>query len=106
MWILCDNESTVDISKNKDIITNLRKAEQPIKLKGIEGGLTMVDQEGDLLGYGKVNYHPKVMANVNSFLNIMKRFMSVSYDNTVRDVFIITRDDRSSIEFRPSDAGL
>ncbi len=27
MWILCDNESTVDIFNNKDILTNIRLAE-------------------------------------------------------------------------------
>jgi hypothetical protein len=25
MWILCDNESTVDMFKNRDILTNIRK---------------------------------------------------------------------------------
>jgi hypothetical protein len=53
--------------KNKDIITNVRKAEHPIWLKGIGGKLMLVDLEGDLLGYGKVYYHPHVTANVLSF---------------------------------------
>ncbi len=30
MWILCDNESTVDIFHNKNIIANIRKAQHPI----------------------------------------------------------------------------
>jgi hypothetical protein len=106
MWILCDNESTVDIFNNKDILTNIRSAERPIKLKGIEGGFTVVDKEGDLMGYGKVYYHPQVTANVLSFFNIAKRFKSVKYDNMVKDAFMITRDDGSLMEFRPSDAGL
>jgi hypothetical protein len=54
MWILCDNESTIDIFKNKDLITNIRKSENPIKLKGIEGNTIVVDLEGDLLGHGNV----------------------------------------------------
>jgi hypothetical protein len=53
MWILCDSESTVDIFKNKTMLANIRKAEKPIKLKRIEGGVTIVDQEGVLLGYGR-----------------------------------------------------
>ncbi len=106
MWILCDSESTVDIFKNKAILTNIRKAEKPIKLKGIEGGVTVVDQEGDLLGYGKVYYHPRVTANVLSFFNISRRFKSVKYDNEIKDAFRITRDDGSVMEFKPSDSGL
>jgi hypothetical protein len=30
LWILCDNESTIDIFKNKDILVNLRKMNKPI----------------------------------------------------------------------------
>ncbi len=106
MWILCDSESTVDIFKNNTMLTNIRRAEKPIKLKGIEGGVTIVDREGDLLGYGKVYYHPRVTANVLSFFNISRRFKSVKYDNEVKDAFQITRDDGSIMEFKPSDSGL
>ena len=34
LWILCDNESTVNIFKNKEMITNIRKSENPIRLRG------------------------------------------------------------------------
>jgi len=37
MWILCDNESTVDIFKNRQMISNFGKSKNPICLKGIEG---------------------------------------------------------------------
>jgi hypothetical protein len=37
LMILCDNESTVNIFKNKQMITNIRKLENPIRSKGIEG---------------------------------------------------------------------
>ncbi len=50
MWILCDNESTVDIFKNKSILTYIRKSNKPICLKGIEGNTIEVDEEGELLG--------------------------------------------------------
>jgi len=51
MWILCDNYSSVDIFKNKDMIINIQKSENPIRLKIIEGNTIVVDQKGDLLGY-------------------------------------------------------
>ncbi len=59
-----------------------------------------------MLGYGKVYYHPHVTANVLSFFNIAKRFKSVKYDNEIKDAFMITRDDGSIMEFKPSDRGL
>jgi hypothetical protein len=58
MWILCDNELTVDVLKNKDILTKIRKTNKPIRLKVIEGNTLEVNQEGELLGYGWVYYHP------------------------------------------------
>jgi hypothetical protein len=35
MWIQCDNESTVDVFKNKSILVNIRKTNNPIRLKGV-----------------------------------------------------------------------
>ena len=64
MWILCDNESTVDIFKNRSILNNIRSSNKPIRLKGIDGNTIEVKEEGKLLGYGMVYYHPKVTANI------------------------------------------
>jgi hypothetical protein len=35
MWILCDNELTVDIVKNNEIIKNIKKTNKPIEITGI-----------------------------------------------------------------------
>ncbi len=106
MWVLCDNESTVDIVKNPIMVTNLRKAKHPIELTGIKGGPTKINIEGDLPGYGTVYYHPDVAANILSFCTLTKRFKSVRYDNQVKDAFIVTRDDNTIMEFAPSKEGL
>ena len=37
MWILCDNESTVEIIKNKNMVTNIRHTNKPIKITVIGG---------------------------------------------------------------------
>jgi hypothetical protein len=59
IWILCDNESTVDIAKNKDMLMNIHKTNKPIQLIGIGGCRTVGEQEGDLPGYGTVYlFHP------------------------------------------------
>jgi hypothetical protein len=70
MWILCDNESTVDVFNNKIIMRNIRKNRNPIRVKGIEGNAINVEEIGDLLGYGTVYYHPQVTTNVLSFHNM------------------------------------
>jgi len=106
MWILCDNESTVDIFKNRNILKNIKTSNKPIRLKGIDGNTIEVKEEGELLGYGTVYYHPKVTANIISFFNLARRYKSVVYDSKVKDAFVVTRDDGSMLEFGPSPEGL
>jgi len=106
MWILCDNESTVDIDKNDEIITNIKKTNNPIEITGIGGQPMKVTLEGDLIGYGTVYYNTEVAANILSFYKMTKRFKNVSYDNTKKDTFIVKRDDGSDMEFFPSKDGL
>lgn len=89
MWILCDNKSTVDIFKNKQMITNIRKTKNLIWLKGIEGNTIQVDKEGDLLGYGTVYYNEKCFI----FFQYGKKFKSLKNDNNERDAFVVMRDD-------------
>jgi hypothetical protein len=106
MWILCDSESTVDIFKNGKMLTDIGKTRNPIRIKGIDGNIIEVKEEGTLLGYGRVYYHPQVAANMMSFFNMAKRFQSVTYNNRDTDAFRVMRDDRSVMEFVPSKEGL
>jgi hypothetical protein len=106
MWFLCDNESTVDIIKNKAMVTNIRTTNNPVEITGIGGMPVRVYQVGVLLGYGTVYYHPVVTTNIISFNHLVKRFKSVKYDNNVKDAFVITRVDNSTMEFAPSTDGL
>lgn len=106
MWILCDNESMVDVFKNKSTLRNIRKSNRPIRLKGIEGQMIEVVEEGELMDYGQVYYNPKLTANILSFFNLTKRFKSVVYNNMGKDAFMVTRDDGTVIELRPSRKGL
>jgi hypothetical protein len=65
-----------------------------------------VEEEGESMGYGQVYYNPHVTANILSFFNLTKRFKSVIYNNAEKDAFMVTQDDRTVIEFEPSNKGL
>jgi len=106
MWILCDNESTVDIFQNKDMLSNIWRTTTPILLKGIDGNSIDVEEEGQLSGYGTVYYHPSVAADVLSFFNLTKQFKSVTYNNQEQDAFLVRRDEDSILEFAPFKEGL
>ena len=51
------------------------------------------------MGYGTVYHHPSMAANILSFHKLVKRFKSVKYDNGIKDAFVVTRDDDSTMEF-------
>lgn len=89
------------IFKNGSILTDIQRSNKPIRLKGIEGNALEVNEEGKLLGYGWVYYHPNVTANIISFFNITKRLKSVVYVNRKKDAFLVTRDDGTVMEFGP-----
>ncbi len=89
MWILCDNNSTVDIIKNKAMVTNIRGANNPMKMTGIGGTPIRIYQVGDLLGYGNVYYHTDVLANIISFHHLARRFKSIKYDKIVAKALVI-----------------
>jgi hypothetical protein len=63
LWILCDNESTVDIIKNRNMVTNIRSTNNPIEITGIGGQPIRIKHIGDLKGYGTIYHHPDVAAN-------------------------------------------
>jgi hypothetical protein len=106
MWILNDNESTVDVVKNKGMVTNIRTTDKPIEIMGIGGEPVKTTQVGDLMGYGTVYYHPDVSANILSFYKLTKRFKSVIYDNKRKDAFVVESDNGSHMQFIPSREGL
>jgi hypothetical protein len=70
--ILCDNQSTVNIFHNKDLLTNIRKARSIISVNGI-GGSLVVSMEGDFEGIGTVYYHPKAIANILCMHDLMQQ---------------------------------
>jgi hypothetical protein len=64
--ILCDNQATINIFKNKDMLVNVTRASESISVGGV-GGILEVDQIGELPGFGKVYYNPDCIANILCF---------------------------------------
>jgi hypothetical protein len=56
--ILCDNQATINIFRNKDILQNIRTTNDPISV-GSVGGVLEVNLVGDLPGFGEVYYNPE-----------------------------------------------
>ena len=78
-WLLLDNQSTVDIIHNKNILENIHTASTPITISSHAGHRTL-HQQALLPGYGLVWYDPQGPANILSLHNAQHRFR-ITYDS-------------------------
>ena len=66
--VLLDNEASSNISKNAELLTDVRKTERSINVSGIQqGGGVCVDHEGEFGEFGTVYYSGSASANILSF---------------------------------------
>ena len=79
--VLLDNEASLNIFSNKELLTGIRKSERQIKVSGIEaGGGVSVDREGDFGEFGTVFYSEEASANILSFASQVDAGAAVRYD--------------------------
>ena len=64
--VLLDNQSTVDLFFNPDLLSNIHSIRKPVSIGGIGPGALIVTQRGTFQDYGPVYYHPDAQANVLS----------------------------------------
>ena len=87
--VLLDNEASLNIFKNKDLLKGIRKAERSIKVSGIEaGGGVTVDREGEFGEFGTVFYSGDASANILSFASQVDAGASIRYDH-LKDCFTL-----------------
>ena len=69
LWVLLDNQSTVDVFLNIRLLKNIRKSDRSLTIFSTRG-LTTTDLQGDLPGYGTVLFHPGGIANILSLSKV------------------------------------
>ena len=74
--ILCDNQATISIFRNINMLVNITKTEDAISV-GIVGGILDVDQIGELPGYGRVYYSPDCIANILCFHDLARSWLAL-----------------------------
>ena len=86
--ILLDNQATVSIFNNKNLLTNIHHSKNTINIIGIGGGITT-----NLVGYYckmpsiKVYYSPDSTANILSFKDVTTEY-AVEYQR-IKDCFTV-----------------
>ena len=91
--IVLDNASGPNIFRNKDLLSNLRAAREPLSLNGInaKGPRLVAIMEGTYGPFRDIYYHPDAAANVISFGYVEDNF-DVTYVN--REKFIVHAQDK------------
>ena len=101
---MLDNQSTVDLFYNPELLTNIHTVNERIYIH-CNAGTQWTNQQGDLPGYGRVWYCPSAIANILSLHNVQNR-CRVEYDSTAGNRFVVTRSDGTERVFSMSDTGL
>ncbi len=101
--MLLDNQFTVDQIANPSLLSNIRKAKNPIMVH-CNNGWSYTNLEGDL-GNMTVYHNPYGIANVMS-LESIKGKHRVTYDSWDRDGVFKVHTKEGVVEFKPSEKGL
>ena len=104
-WILLDNQSTVDVFSNKNLLRNIREHAHTMNIH-CNAGTTRTNLVGELVGYGTVWYNPKGIANILSLARVRERGYRVTFDSDDENSFYLHKKDGTVRVFTQSDKGL
>ena len=104
-WILLDNQSTVDVFYNAELLTNIRIGNGSMDIH-CNAGIASTNQVGELNGYGTVWYHPDGIANILSLSRVKEQGYRVVYDSEGGNHFKVIKSDGTIRTFSESKRGL
>ena len=83
-----DNESTVIIFCNPDMVENIQKLENKSLHLVTNAGTLKTTQKATIPGWGKAWFNPNAITNIFSYAEMAKRHR-ITYDSNHEDAFIV-----------------
>ena len=71
-WILLDNQSTIDVFSNRNLLRGIHKINATMNIH-CNAGSKQTSEIGVFPGYGRIWYHPTGIANILSLSQVRKR---------------------------------
>ena len=102
-WILLDNQSTVDLFCNCDLLIDIHEVDEELIIHCNAGEL-MTNKMETLPGYGLVWYAKDAIANILSFANVFDMY-DIDLVKKEKGTFII-RAPKNDIVFKRHSSGL
>ena len=86
-WILLDNQSSVTVFCNKDMVNNIHESKESMHL-ATNGGTLITTKEADLPHWGKVWFKDQAITNIFSYAEMSDKYR-ITYDSKDDDAFIV-----------------
>ncbi len=97
-WLLLDNQSTVDVFSNGDLLQDIHEVDQTLTIRCNAGAKT-TNWQGRLPGYGWVWYYPHGIANILSLSRVKERYR-VTFDSAMDNCFHVHKDGKKIMKFK------